>query len=79
MRHQAADEVNVAAQPVQLGYRHRATLAAGLCQRSGELRAPLERIAALACFDLNEHTRKLKAFSLGETGERLALRFDAET
>jgi len=55
-------------------HSHRTPLAPHLVERSGKLRAPLQRIAALARLNLNEHAAKreafggckaLKSFSLG--------------
>jgi hypothetical protein len=55
MRHQAGNEMDVSAQPIELGNRDGAfTVPAGLGERGGELRPAIERVSALAGFDLNE-------------------------
>ena len=58
--HQAADEVNVATEPVQLCDGHRAPLAPCFAQRSRKLRAPLEGVGALAGLNLNEDAASVK-------------------
>ena len=78
LRHQAGDERDVAAQPVELGD---GDLALGLLrrlQRGLQLRPAVERIGALAGLDLGELGDDLEAFGLGEGGDGLALRFEAE-
>jgi hypothetical protein len=60
------------------GDRRRLAEAAGLSERGGELRAALERIRALAAFDLDELGRDLEAPGRGEPGDGFALRFDPQ-
>jgi uncharacterized protein with von Willebrand factor type A (vWA) domain len=78
LRHQATDEVNVAAEPVQLGDRDRALAMLGLSQRGSQLRAASKRVGTLAGLDLDELTGQLEALGLGEPGNGLALRFQSE-
>jgi hypothetical protein len=65
-------------EPVELGDDHRAALAAGDCEGTGELRPPLERIGALAGGCLDELGEESKAGGLGEAGDGGLLRLDAE-
>ena len=71
LRHQPRDEVHVAAEPVELGDRDRRApaLAAGLGERVTEFRAPLERVSALARFDLDMLGDDLEALGLGESDD----------
>jgi hypothetical protein len=78
LRHQATDEVNVAAEPVQLGDRDRALAMLGLSQRGSQLRAASKRVGTFAGLDLDELTGQLEALGLGEPGNGLALRFQSE-
>lgn len=64
LRHQAADEVNVAAEPVQLGDRDRALAMLGLSQRGSQLRAACKRVGTFAGLDLDELTGQLEALGL---------------
>ena len=77
VRHQAADEVHVAGQPIELRHRDGALRFAGVGQRRGELRAPLEGIAALAGLDLQVFADQFQAFGCGKAGDDVALRLDA--
>ena len=52
---------------------------AGLSERGLELRATLERIRALAGFDLDELGGDLEPLGPGEPGDGGALRLDPET
>jgi hypothetical protein len=63
--HQAADEVDIAGQPVELGDDDRAALidlASGL-ERGGELRAAIERVGTLACLDFDNRSTMRKPAS----------------
>jgi hypothetical protein len=61
VRHKPANEMDVAAQPVQFRYSHRAALTARLVERGSKLGAPLNGVRAFARFHLNEHAPKGKA------------------
>jgi hypothetical protein len=69
------DERNGARQPVELGDNDRRPPAptARLGQCGGELWAAIERIGALAAFDLDELGGDLEAFNRGEAANRLSL------
>jgi hypothetical protein len=66
VRHKPANEMHVAAQPVQFRYSHRAALTARLIKRSGKLRASLKRIGTFACLYLNEYTAQREALCASE-------------
>ncbi len=70
--------MHIAGQPIELGDYDRAFALAGFGERRGELRATIERIRALAGFDLDILGNDFEAFSLGEPGERCTLRLEAE-
>ncbi len=80
MRHQAGNEMNVAAEPVELGDDDRARLpvAAGLGEGLGELRAALEGVRALARLDLDMLGDDPEPLGLGEPGHGGALGVNAE-
>ena len=65
MRHQAADEMHVARKPIEFGDgdRARPSIAAGLGEGGGELRAALERVDGLARLDLDMLGDDLEAFA----------------
>ena len=80
VRHQAGNEMDVSAQAIELGNRHRAfTVPAGLGESGGELRAALDRIRAFAGLDLDEFADDLVTLGGGETGDGRALGIDPET
>ena len=80
MGHQAGNEMDVSAQPIELGNRYGAfTVPAGLGERGGELRAALDRIRAFAGFDLDEFADDLVTLGGAEPGDRGALGIDSET
>jgi hypothetical protein len=79
MGYQAGDEVNVTAEPVQLGHSHRAALAAGVTESGGKLRSAIQGVRTLARFDLYEHANKLKAFRGRKARKRFPLRLNAQT
>ena len=79
MRHQARDEVNVAAEAVQLGHCNRASLAPSIAESSGKLWTAVEGVSTLARLDLHEDFDQLKAFSSREAGQGFALGFNAKT
>jgi hypothetical protein len=54
LRHQPADEKHIARQPVELKAPIVVAKLLGKFQRRGELRALVERVGALASFDLDE-------------------------
>ena len=80
MRHQSTDEVDVAAQSIELGDDNRAGLAVSLRlgQRGYELRPAFERVKAFAGLFLLELGGDLAALGLGEAGDRGALRLDPQ-
>jgi hypothetical protein len=59
--HQARDEVNVATEPVQLGYCDGALLPPRVIKGSGKLGPAVQGIRTLACLDLNEDPGQLEA------------------
>jgi hypothetical protein len=61
VRHKPANEMHIAAQPVQFRYSHRAAVAARLVKSGSKLGAPLDGVRAFARFHLNEHAPKGKA------------------
>ena len=75
MIHQAADEVNVAAEPVQLGDDDRRLVPLGELESGCQLRALIWRVGALARLNLSESLNQLVILGLGEPGERRLLRF----
>src|SRR3954453_15889889 len=78
LAHQPGDEVHVAREPVELGHDNRPLQPAGPCQRRGELRPALQRVRALAGFDLDEFGVDLVALAATEAGDGLALSLDAQ-
>jgi hypothetical protein len=68
--------MNITAEPVQLGDDNSAPAASRLDERGGQLWASVERISALARFDLNELPGDLKASAAAnrETASRWASR-----
>jgi hypothetical protein len=76
--HEATDEMNVSAETVQLRHGHLAPELLSRSQRGSKLWSAVKCISALASFDLNELTRYLKAFSLGEMGQGRALGFNSQ-
>ena len=78
LRHQAGDERDVAAEPVELGD---GDLTLGLLrrlQRRLQFGPAVECVAALAGLDLGELGDDLEAFGRGERGDGGALRLQAE-
>ena len=72
--------MDVSAEAIELGNRDRAfPVPAGLGERNGELRAALDRIGALAGFDLDELGDDIVTLGGGETGDGGALGIDPET
>jgi hypothetical protein len=63
--HQAADEVDVAAEPVELGDDDWRALAAALggVQRRGELRPTIQGVSPLARLDLGEGLQQIIALN----------------
>jgi hypothetical protein len=68
--------MNVAAEPIQLGYGDLTLELLGSGKGGLELRAAVECIGALAGFDLNELSGQLQPFSLCELPKYLALGFE---
>ena len=79
MGHQAADEVNVAREPVELGDRHRASLPAAIGQSGGELRTPVEGVGALAGLDLDVFPADLETLGFGKASQRMPLGLYAQS
>jgi hypothetical protein len=79
VRHQAGDEMHVTRKPVELRHGH-GTLAVTtrVSQCRGELRALLNCVEPLPCFDLSELCDNFKPFALREPRDCLALNFNAE-
>jgi hypothetical protein len=76
--HQARDERHIARQPVQLGDQDATSRSLGRSKGSCELRAPVERISALAGFGFDVFGDDRDVFRFGEPGDRGALGLDAE-
>jgi hypothetical protein len=76
--HQAGDEMDVAAQTVELGDGNGATTAASLGERGGKLRSALKRVRALAGLYFDELSDNLELLSHRKARKRLPLRFEAE-
>jgi hypothetical protein len=73
LHHQPCDEVHVAAQPVELGYQHRATVASRCRQRRRELGSAIEGVRFFPGLDFGERFVQLHAISGGELGATLSL------
>jgi len=78
VRHKTANEMHVAAQPVQFRYSHRAALTASLTERRSKLGAPLDGVRAFARFHLNEHATEGQALGGSKPLQSFLLRFDAQ-
>jgi hypothetical protein len=78
LRHQAGNESHVARQPVELGDDHGAANELRLRQGRRELRPTIEGIRSLGSLDLDMLADELDPLSLGEAGDRLALRVEAK-
>src|SRR5262245_13702685 len=70
--------MDVAAQAIQLRNDDRSLDAVGVSESCGELRSPLDRVAAFAGLDLGEGVDDHEAVGLGEAGDGVALRFQPE-
>ena len=75
MGHEAANEVYVTAEAVQLGDCYVALELLRGCESGLELRATVEGIRAFACLDFNELTGQLQALILRELMQRAPLGF----
>ena len=73
LRHQAGNEGHVAREPVELGHQDRTLRLARCGQRCGELRPSVERVGALAGFDLGEFGEDGDAFGFGKARDRCSL------
>jgi hypothetical protein len=73
--HQAGDEMNVAAQAVELGDGNRATTAASLRERGGKLWSAVTRVCALASLYFDELSDNLEPLSHNKARKRFPLRF----
>jgi hypothetical protein len=78
LRHQAADEGDVAAQAIQLGDDHRALRPPGCGQSGSEMGAAVQSIGTLARFDLDDFVDDGVAFRFREPANATTLRLDAE-
>ena len=76
--HQPGDEGDVAGQPIELGDDDGATSSLCSCQGCRELRPALQRIGALAGFDLDELVSDGETLALAELGDGTTLRFQAQ-
>lgn len=77
LRHEPGDEGNVAGQAVELGHNDRVLAVAGRSQGSGRLRAPVERVGALAALRLYEGRRQVEVLLGCEAGDGFLLGLDA--
>jgi hypothetical protein len=73
LSHQTADEVDVAAEAVELRDDDRAFQPAGHLESRGKLRPALKRVSALAGLDLGESIYDVAALRSGEPGNGIAL------
>jgi hypothetical protein len=73
--HQAGDEMNVAAQTVELGDGNGATTAASLRERGGKLWSAVKRVRALASLYFGELSDNFEPLSHNKPRKRLRLRF----
>jgi hypothetical protein len=78
VRHQARDEMDIAAQAIELRNQDRRFRLLGGLEHCGELRPAIERISALARLDLLERLHQPETLGLGEAGQRGLLRFHAQ-
>jgi hypothetical protein len=78
VHHQAADEVHIAAQAVELRYDHGSLVLLGQLHRCGQLRPLFQRIGAFAGLDLAEDLDQIVALGLGEGGNRRLLGVEAD-
>src|SRR5271166_583807 len=80
VRHQAGNETDIAAEPIELGDGDwtEFPMPASCGQGGGELRAAIERVRALARLDLDMLGDDLKVLGLGEAGDGGALGVNAE-
>jgi hypothetical protein len=76
--HEAADKVNIAAEPIQLGDGYVALEFLGSSEGGLELRATVKGIRTFARLHLHKLPDQLQTFSLCELTKRLALGFDAK-
>ena len=78
LRHEAGNEMHVAGEAVELAHNDRPAELARSLDGGGELRPAIEGVGALARLVLLEGLANGKALGLGEGGDRVALRFEAE-
>src|ERR1700722_122479 len=78
MRHQAGNEMDVAGETVELGDYDGTAQRACLRQSRSQLRPPVERIASLTGFNLDEFRRDFETGVRCEPGQRFALRIDTQ-
>ena len=76
--HQTADEVNIAAQAIELRDNDRAFRIQGLPERSGEFGASIKGVSALTGLDLDMLGDDFDPFRFGKPGYRGALGLDPE-
>ena len=73
VHHQAADEVHITAQAVELRYDYGSLVLLGQLHRCGQLGPLFQRIGAFAGLDLAEDLDQIVALGLGEGGNRRLL------
>jgi hypothetical protein len=78
LSHQTADEVDVAAEPVELRGDDRAFQLAGHLEGRGKLRPALKRVSALTGLDLGESIYDVAALGSGKPGNGIALGLEAK-
>ena len=76
--HQAGNEGHVAREAIELGDQHRTLRLARCGQRCGKLWPSIERVGALAGFDLGELGEQGDALGFGKARDRCSLSFQAE-
>jgi hypothetical protein len=78
LRHQAAYEVHVTGQAIELGDDDRALGFSRSCERSGKFRAAVQRIGAFAGLDLDVLADEIDSFGLGKPLNGRSLCINAE-
>jgi integrase len=73
LSHQTADEMDIAAEPIEFRDDDRALQPAGYLESRGKLLPAVERVSALASLDLGESLYDVAALGSGKPGDGIAL------
>ena len=76
VRHQAADEMHVTGQAVELGNEDRTFRLTGLPERDSEFRPAVQRVSALPSLDLDMLGNEIESFHFREALDGGLLRLD---